>query len=136
MRKIAGMTAAALLLCAVAPWAAAQSLPVPGSAAAPTDAAIQATDEVAAFVRYEMQRQHIPGLTLLVSRSGTPIRTEGYGLSNIELNVPARPKSIFQSGSVGKQFTATAIMMLIEAGQVGLDDPLAGLRDANLSLCR
>jgi coproporphyrinogen III oxidase len=78
-------------------------------------AASQSADEVTQFVRAEMQQQHIPGLTLLVSRSGKPIRTEGYGLSNVELNVPAKPESIFQSGSVGKQFTATAVMMLVEA---------------------
>jgi CubicO group peptidase (beta-lactamase class C family) len=81
-------------------------------------------DEVTQLVRAEMQQQHIPGLTLLVSRHGKPIRTEGYGLSNVELNVSAKPESIFQSGSIGKQFTATAIMMLVEAGKVGLDDPL------------
>ena len=87
-------------------------------------AAEQATDSVSAFVRAEMEQQHIPGLTLLVSKSGKPIRTEGYGLSNLELNVAAKPETIFQSGSVGKQFTATAVMMLVEAGKVGLDDPL------------
>jgi CubicO group peptidase (beta-lactamase class C family) len=87
-------------------------------------AASQSADEVTQFVRAEMQQQHIPGLTLLVSRSGKPIRTEGYGLSNVELNVPAKPESIFQSGSVGKQFTATAVMMLVEADKVGLEDSL------------
>jgi CubicO group peptidase (beta-lactamase class C family) len=87
-------------------------------------AATASADEVAQFVRTEMLQQHIPGLTLLVSRNGKPIRTEGYGLSNIELNVPAKPESIFQSGSVGKQFTATAVMMLVEAGKVALEDPL------------
>jgi CubicO group peptidase (beta-lactamase class C family) len=84
----------------------------------------QPADEVAAFVHAEMERQHIPGLTLLVSRSGKPIRTEGYGLANLELNATVKPESIFQSGSVGKQFTATAIMMLVEAGKIGLEDPL------------
>jgi CubicO group peptidase (beta-lactamase class C family) len=81
-------------------------------------------DAVAQYVHAEMQQQHIPGLTLLVSRNGKPLRTEGYGLSNVELNVAAAPESIFQSGSVGKQFTATAIMMLVEEGKVGLEDPL------------
>ena len=71
-----------------------------------------------------MQKQHIPGLTLLVARDGKPIREEGYGLANVELNVPAKADTIFQSGSVGKQFTATAVMMLVEAGKVGLNDPL------------
>ena len=87
-------------------------------------AADQAADRVSVFVRAEMQKQHIPGLTLLVSKGGKPIRTEGYGQSNLELNVPAKPETIFQSGSVGKQFTATAVMMLVEAGKIGLDDPL------------
>jgi CubicO group peptidase (beta-lactamase class C family) len=90
----------------------------------PLIAATPPPDEVAQFVRAEMQRQHIPGLTLLVSKNGKPLRTEGYGLSNVELNVPAKPESIFQSGSVGKQFTATAVMMLVESGKVGLEDPL------------
>ena len=83
----------------------------------------QATDPVSVFVRSEMQKQHIPGLTLLVSKNGKPIRNEGYGVSNLELDVPAKPETIFQSGSVGKQFTATAVMMLVEAGKVGLEDP-------------
>lgn len=87
-------------------------------------AAEQATDSVSEFVRAEMQRQRIPGLALLVSKSGKAIRAEGYGLSNVELNVAAKPETIFQSGSVGKQFTATAVMMLAEAGKIGLDDAL------------
>ena len=81
-------------------------------------------DEVTESVRVEMGRQHIPGLALLVSRKGQPIRIEGYGMADVELNVPVKPETIFQSGSVGKQFTATAVMMLVEAGKVSLDDPL------------
>ncbi|MGC2031323.1 MAG: serine hydrolase domain-containing protein [Steroidobacteraceae bacterium] len=81
-------------------------------------------DAVARLVRAEMQKQHIPGVALLVSRNGQPIRAEGYGLSNVELQVAVKPETIFQSGSVGKQFTATAVMMLVEAGKVGLEDPL------------
>src|SRR5258708_1404464 len=87
-------------------------------------AAGQSSDAVDQFVRAEMEKQHIPGLALLVSRSGQPIRQQGYGLSNVELQVPVRPETIFQSGSMGKQFTATAVMMLVEEGKVSLDDPL------------
>jgi len=76
------------------------------------------------YVRAEMQRQHIPGLALLVARGGKIVRAEGFGLSNVELQVPVKPETVFQSGSVGKQFTATAVMMLVEEGKVGLDDPL------------
>jgi|SRR5215471_1046135 len=81
-------------------------------------------DAVDEYVRSEMAKQHIPGLALLVSRDGHPIRTQGYGFSNVELQASVKPESIFQSGSVGKQFTATAVMMLVEEGKVGLEDPL------------
>lgn len=82
------------------------------------------TAAVTEYVKVEMQRQHIPGLSLLVVKAGTIVRAEGFGLANIELQVPVQPATIFQSGSVGKQFTATAVMMLVEEGKVGLDDPL------------
>jgi CubicO group peptidase (beta-lactamase class C family) len=83
-----------------------------------------ATDSVADYVRSEMQRQHVPGLSLLVVRDGKIMRAEGYGLANVELQVPAKPETVFQSGSMGKQFTATAVMMLVEEGKMGLDDPV------------
>lgn len=81
-------------------------------------------DKVSNFVSGEMERQHIPGLALLVSRGGKIVQAQGFGLANVELQVPVKPETVFQSGSVGKQFTATAIMMLVEEGKVGLDDPL------------
>jgi len=86
--------------------------------------AAPAVDEVAQAVRVEIEHQRIPGLALLVARNGEPIRAEGYGLANVELSVPVKPETLFQSGSVGKQFTATAVMMLVEAGKLGLNDPL------------
>lgn len=81
-------------------------------------------DPVGDYVRGEMQKQHIPGLSLLVSRGGEIVRAEGFGFANVELQVPVKPETVFQSGSVGKQFTATAVMMLVEEGKVALDDPL------------
>ena len=80
---------------------------------------------VSEYVKVEMQRQHIPGLSLLVAKGGKIVLADGFGLANVELQVPAKPETIFQSGSVGKQFTATAVMMLVEAGKVSLDDPLS-----------
>jgi CubicO group peptidase (beta-lactamase class C family) len=86
--------------------------------------AAQPADDVSRTVRAEMYKQKIPGLALLVARKGVPILAEGYGFSNVELNVQVKPETIFQSGSVGKQFTAAAVMMLVEAGKIGLDDRL------------
>jgi CubicO group peptidase (beta-lactamase class C family) len=81
-------------------------------------------DPVDDYIQAEMAKQHVPGLALLVSRDGQAVRAQGYGLANVELQVPVKPEAIFQSGSVGKQFTATAVMMLVEEGKVGLEDPL------------
>src|SRR5882762_1798501 len=81
-------------------------------------------DAVDQYVRAEMEKHQIPGLALLVSRDGKPVRAQGYGFSNVELQVPVKPETVFQSGSVGKQFTATAVMMLVEEGKLNLEDPL------------
>ena len=91
-------------------------------------------DPVDDYVRAEMQAQHVPGLALLVAQDGKIVRAQGYGLANVELQVPVRPETIFQSGSVGKQFTATAVMMLVEEGKLKLDDPITNyLKDAPAS---
>jgi CubicO group peptidase (beta-lactamase class C family) len=79
---------------------------------------------VEAYVRGEMTRQHIPGLALLVARDGNIVSAQGFGVSNLEHRVPVKPETIFQSGSVGKQFTATAVLMLVEEGKIRLDDSI------------
>ena len=75
-------------------------------------------------VTAQMREQKIPGVSLGVMRDGKIIKATGYGFANVELNVPVTPQSIFQTGSVGKQFTATAVMMLVEEGKVGVDDKI------------
>lgn len=86
----------------------------------PVDAAVDAA------VRSAMRAQQIPGLALGVTRRGRLIKATGYGLANVELDVPVSPNSIFQSGSVAKQFTAAAIMMLVVEKKVALDAPISG----------
>src|SRR5438045_7998232 len=71
-----------------------------------------------------MQGQHIRGLSLAVVKDGQIILAKGFGFANVEHQVPVKPETIFQSGSMGKQFTATAAMMLVEAGKLSLSDPL------------
>jgi CubicO group peptidase (beta-lactamase class C family) len=79
---------------------------------------------VETYVKSEMDRQHIPGLALLVARDGKIVRAQGFGFANLEHRVVVKPETIFQSGSVGKQFTATAVMMLVEDGEIELDDSI------------
>src|SRR5450432_2517280 len=76
-------------------------------------------------VRAQMQEQNIPGVSLAVMRDGKIIKTTGYGLANVELNVPMAPQMVFHSGSLAKAFTATAVMMLVEEGKIGLDDKIS-----------
>jgi len=103
----------ALALASIAGYSQAQATP-PSSK----------VDRLGDYVRTEMQQKHIPGMAVLVVRNSKVVRAEGFGLANVELQVLVKPETVFQSGSVGKQFTATAVMMLVEEGKVGLDDPL------------
>lgn len=83
------------------------------------------TDKVDDYVKAQMDLQKIPGLSIAVVRNGEIVKAKGYGLANIELNVPAKPETVYQSGSMGKQFTATAVMMLVEEGKIALDDKIS-----------
>ncbi len=62
--------------------------------------------------------------SVLVSRGGETLFAHGYGLANIEHQVPNTPRTRFRIGSITKQFTAMAIMILAEQGKLGLDDPI------------
>jgi CubicO group peptidase (beta-lactamase class C family) len=90
-----------------------------------SSSALAQTDKVDEFIKAEMRDQRIPGLSVAIVKNGEVALAKGYGLANIELNVPARPETIFQSGSVGKQFTATLVMMLVEEGKLALDDHIS-----------
>ena len=85
----------------------------------------QSVDQVDAFVKASMERESIPGVSIAVIKDGKPFIVKGYGLANVEHNVAVKPETIFQSGSVGKQFTAFAVMILVEEGKIGHDDPLS-----------
>jgi CubicO group peptidase (beta-lactamase class C family) len=80
--------------------------------------------KVDAYVNGEMRAEKIPGLALAIVRDGKIVKSQGYGLANLELDVAVKPETIFQTGSVGKQFTATAVMMLVEEGKIHLDHPI------------
>ena len=83
-----------------------------------------AEDEIDSFVQSEMQKEKIPGLALLMVKDGQIVKEKGYGYASLEHMVPVTPQTVFQSGSMGKQFTATAVMLLVEDGKIQLDDPV------------
>ena len=81
-------------------------------------------DAIDAIVRDVMTAQRVPGMAVAVIRGREVIKSQGYGLANVEHNVAVTPQTIFQSGSLGKQFTATAIMLQVQDGKLSLTDPL------------
>jgi len=95
--------------------------------AAPALAQSQSVDE---YVAAELERQKIPGLSIAVVREGEIVKAQGYGYANVEHEAAATAQTVYQSGSVGKQFTATLVMMLVEEGRLSLDDRLSEHFDA------
>lgn len=65
-----------------------------------------------------------PGCAVLVARNGLVIYEEAFGLANLELNVPNTAETVFEIGSNTKQFTAVAIMQLVELGKISLQDSI------------
>ena len=81
-------------------------------------------DSVDHYVRAELARQRIPGMSVVVLRGDSVLLARGYGFANLEHRVPATDSTVYQSGSVGKQFTAAAIVTLAREGRLRLDDPI------------
>jgi CubicO group peptidase (beta-lactamase class C family) len=83
------------------------------------------TTRVDAYLKSEMATQKIPGVAVAVIEQGRVVLAKGYGLANVEHGVPVDADTIFQSGSLGKQFTAALIMLLAEDGKLTIEDPLS-----------
>ena len=67
---------------------------------------------------------HTPGCAVGVAVNGSPILKAGYGMADLERNVPITPDTVFESGSVAKQFTAMVLMLAAQQGKISLDDPM------------
>jgi len=94
--------------------------------AAPLAALCDPADD---FLRAEMKRQRIPGLSLVVLRNGEVIKAAGYGLADRKLEIPATPDTVYKIASASKQFIATGIMLLVQERRIGLDDSLTKFLD-------
>ena len=87
------------------------------------------SDPVDTLVAAEMERRHIPGVSLAVLRRGTVIKAAGYGKADLEHDVAVTPDTVFKIGSVSKQFLATGIMLLVQDGRLSVDDPVSKYLD-------
>jgi D-alanyl-D-alanine carboxypeptidase len=91
-------------------------------AQAPSRAAVIA--RVDSIVKATLAADKTPGLTLAVVRGSDTIVMKGYGLADVENNVPVTAESVFRIGSITKQFTSAAVMKLVEDGKIRLDGTL------------
>ncbi len=85
----------------------------------------RADDAVDKYVRAQLAERNIPGAAIAVVKNGKVIKTNGYGVASIEFNAPATTETVFEIGSVSKQITAAAVMLLVEDGKINLDEKIS-----------
>jgi CubicO group peptidase (beta-lactamase class C family) len=82
------------------------------------------TAAISRYIQAELERQHIPGLSIAVLSGDRVVLSRGYGFANVELHVAASDSTVYQSGSMGKQFTAALVEMLVDNHRIRLDDSI------------
>src|ERR1700689_2387207 len=63
-----------------------------------------------------------PGCALSVIKDGHIVYKHGYGMADLDHDIPITPETVFHVASISKQFTATAVLLLAQAGKLSLDD--------------
>src|SRR5262245_1922658 len=66
-----------------------------------------------------------PGLSLAVARGETLVIARGYGYADLERRIPATPQTVYHIGSITKEMTAAAVMQLVDAKRLRLDDEIS-----------
>ncbi len=114
MKTLAGLLAlaVAIALAPIAPPGYAQT------------AGQEALEQNIDAVMTEVFKPGQPGAAIVLRKNGKTLLRKGYGLADLELNVPVEPDMIFRLGSITKQFTAVSILMLAEQGKLGLQDEI------------
>ena len=114
-------------------WAAGRSGPTDFSACPSTTPEEQAKTDDAfeaklktfrAFMKKEMERWEIPGVGVGIVKGGKVIFAQGFGLRDVEKNLPVTPDTIFAIGSASKAFTSMDIGILVDEGKVEWDEPV------------
>lgn len=81
-------------------------------------------ETIRAHILERVESGEIPSMAVAVSRRGEIIWEEAFGWANRESRIPATPETVYPIGSLSKSITATGIMILVERGVIGLDDPV------------
>lgn len=91
---------------------------LPGFAAAQTPDPAAKVDEIFAAWR----SQESPGCTVAVAEKGRTLLSRAYGMADLEHDTPITTGTVFEAGSVSKQFTAAAVLLLVQQGKLALSD--------------
>ena len=94
------------------------------SAAVPVAAQVDVDPASVDAVFRDVDNTRSPGCAVAVSRGGIPILQRAYGMADLEHDVPNTPTTVFEPGSVSKQFTSTATILLALDGVISLDDDI------------
>ena len=110
-------------LLAVPRPALAQTEPAPGSAAAAFSPA--AAEQIDSKVQEVLATTGVPSASIAIVESGRIVYLHAYGLAQLSPPVAAQPQMQYPVGSVSKQFTAAAILLLAQEGKLSIDDPVS-----------
>ena len=116
MRKAFSRAASMLVILALVSAAA--------SAQQTAGLAADKLDKIEKAISSEMSRQSIPGLSVAVVINQKLVWSNGYGLADLENNIPAKATTAYRLGSISKPITAAAVMQLVERGKIDLDAPI------------
>jgi D-alanyl-D-alanine carboxypeptidase len=86
-----------------------------------------ASNALDAVVQKSMEARKFPAVSIAVVKDGRTVVARGYGLADVEKSIPATEKTTYQLASITKQFTAAAVLMLVEDGKVSLDAKVTGI---------
>src|SRR5207237_366183 len=76
------------------------------------------------FIPEVMQLHGVPGIEIAIARHGKVIWQDGFGYADLGKKKPMTAETVFRTGSMGKTYTATAAMQLVEQGILSLDEPI------------
>src|SRR5438876_4604878 len=104
----------------IAPSVFAQGQSTTNTDASPAETVTARVDKL--FAQWD--KPDSPGCALGIIKDGQLIYTRGYGMANLEYNIPISPQSVFNIASMSKQFTAMSILLLARQGNLSLDDEI------------
>jgi CubicO group peptidase (beta-lactamase class C family) len=126
-RRAIWLGVTAMLVAATAGCGHGEQTAGPTATAEIPIATITARSAKAAVARkaFEALTPGEPGCSVAVGEDGEVVWAEGFGLANLETGQPITPDTVFDIGSTSKQFTATAVLLLVQEGKLDLDAPLS-----------